>query len=183
MLCLFSPLMSIDTSFVSIYLRKWISQSGWVALSKVSLKPPLTPFSSSFPKDSSILVQETSGFHQRANTWILSSFRVEALGQSLLGVYRLPCVELWDAGIRSVWHCMDQNQTLGARLKADTPPDYSRIASDHPAVCSFPRRKKVQLQLWRHEQMQSLGPFLSGSCSHLVTYTTGQRFFLRLKCL
>ena len=144
MLSLFSPLMSTDTSFVSIYLRKWISQSGWVALSKVSLKPPLTPFSSSFPKDSSILAQETSGFHQRVNTWIVPSFRVEALGQSLLGVYRLPCEELWDAGIRSMWHCMDQNQTLGPRLKADTPPDYSRIASDHPAVCSFPRRKKVR---------------------------------------
>ena len=118
MLCLLSPLMSIDTSFVSIYLRKWISQSGWVALSKVSLKPPLTPFSSSFPKDSSILVQETSGFHQRVNTWIVPSFRVEALGQSLLGIYRLPCEELWDAGIRSVWHCMHgPKSNVGSTVK------------------------------------------------------------------
>ena len=94
--CLLSPLAFIDTSFVSIFLLRWISQSRRVALSKVSLKPPLTPFRHLYrkPLDSSILVQETSGFHQRVNTWIVSSFRLEALGQSLLGVYRVPCEEL-----------------------------------------------------------------------------------------
>ena len=41
---------TIDTSFVSIFLRRWISQSRRVALSKVSLNPPTNAFSSSVPK-------------------------------------------------------------------------------------------------------------------------------------
>ena len=31
--------------------------------------------------------------------------------------------------MRSVWHCMDENQRLRPRLKADTPPDYFRSSS------------------------------------------------------
>ena len=105
------------------------------------------------------------------NTSIVSSIRVEALGQSLLGVYRLPCKELWDAGTRSVWHCMEQNQTLGPRVKADTPPDYSRIATDHPAVSTFPRRKKLS----SNSDVTKKCSLWVSSLDHLVAYITGQK--------
>ena len=142
--------------------------------SNVLLKPPTKAFSSPVPKAIKFFNSGSRDFRvpPRANTWIVSSFRVEALGQSSLGAYRLPCEELWDACMRSMWHFNGPKSNAGYTVKGR---HFTGLQQN-----LFPRRKKVQLQLWLHEQMQSL--IWVPSFDLLVIYTTGQRFFLCLTC-
>ena len=63
---------------MSIFLRRWISQSRRVALSKVSLKPPINAFSSSVPKAIKFFNSGSRDFRvpPRANTWGYSHIKM-----------------------------------------------------------------------------------------------------------